>query len=303
MAGGQSVSKAVSIPLVAQNTRDVWHETGINTVGYCPLCVYLLSTWCNRTWPNLPGLPPPYLHIASAIRLRRTQWGEWYMQWSGGSLGGPQRLKVHEPVDFWTTSISLCYHNWYTGLLWLLMTIQAGFRSISEAVNYSHIFYAVWIYIMTCNLNPRFTPYTRFRKCRICKQTVHQAGSHYCQGMSWQLALPSIGSSGLTWLGHHKGWGVGLWKTNCCLGLLCSAAAYQTNHSLCDKSTKIGTKIHYYTMNIFRYWGIWNCTCVSHGGRSPKWLPSNDECSTIMSFKAGISSEYCTRILITKFLW
>jgi len=32
-----------------------------------------------------------------------------------------------------------------------------------------------------------------------------------------------------------------------------SAAAYQTNRSLFDKSTKIGTNIHYYTMNIFRY--------------------------------------------------
>ena len=28
---------------------------------------------------------------------------------------------------------------------------------------------------------------------------------------------------------------------------------YQTNRSLFDKSTKIGTNIHYYTINIFRY--------------------------------------------------
>ena len=29
----------------------------------------------------------------------------------------------------------------------------------------------------------RFTPYTTsFNKCRICRQVVHQAGSHYCQG-------------------------------------------------------------------------------------------------------------------------
>ncbi|XP_022803501.1 cysteine-rich PDZ-binding protein-like isoform X2 [Stylophora pistillata] len=27
----------------------------------------------------------------------------------------------------------------------------------------------------------RFNPYTTFNKCRICKQTVHQAHSHYCQ--------------------------------------------------------------------------------------------------------------------------
>ena len=42
-----------------------WHETGIITVGHCPLCVYPLSTWCHCTWPDLPGLPPPYLHTAS----------------------------------------------------------------------------------------------------------------------------------------------------------------------------------------------------------------------------------------------
>ena len=28
---------------------------------------------------------------------------------------------------------------------------------------------------------------------------------------------------------------------------------YKTNRSLFDKCTKIGTNIHYYTMNIFRY--------------------------------------------------
>ena len=37
------------------------------------------------------------------------------------------------------------------------------------------------------------------------------------------------------------------------LRFLISAAAYQTNRSLFDKSTKIGTNIHYYTMNVFRY--------------------------------------------------
>ena len=30
----------------------------------------------------------------------------------------------------------------------------------------------------------RFNPYSSFNKCKICKQTVHQAHSHYCQGMS-----------------------------------------------------------------------------------------------------------------------
>jgi len=36
--------------------------------GYHPPCVYHLSTWCHRTWPNLPGLPPPYLHTTSDQR-------------------------------------------------------------------------------------------------------------------------------------------------------------------------------------------------------------------------------------------
>ena len=34
-------------------------------------------------------------------------------------------------------------------------------------------------------LFPRFNPYqTSFEKCRICKTSVHQPGSHYCQGKS-----------------------------------------------------------------------------------------------------------------------
>ncbi|KAK3740063.1 hypothetical protein QZH41_011406 [Actinostola sp. cb2023] len=28
----------------------------------------------------------------------------------------------------------------------------------------------------------RFSPYSEFKKCRICKDTVHQKHSHYCQG-------------------------------------------------------------------------------------------------------------------------
>jgi hypothetical protein len=32
------------------------------------------------------------------------------------------------------------------------------------------------------NCSCRFTPYTKFEKCRICKQLVHQSGAHYCQG-------------------------------------------------------------------------------------------------------------------------
>ncbi|CAI8011678.1 Cysteine-rich PDZ-binding protein [Geodia barretti] len=36
----------------------------------------------------------------------------------------------------------------------------------------------------------RFTPYTTsFNKCRICKQVVHQAGSHYCQGCAYKKGI------------------------------------------------------------------------------------------------------------------
>ena len=42
-------------------------------------------------------------------------------------------------------------------------------------------------HLLSCS---RFTPYTKFTKCKICKQTVHQAGSHYCQGMYHTHLLP-----------------------------------------------------------------------------------------------------------------
>ena len=45
--------------------RTVRHETRIITVGHRPPCVYHLSTRCNCTWSNLPGLLPLYLHTVS----------------------------------------------------------------------------------------------------------------------------------------------------------------------------------------------------------------------------------------------
>ena len=30
-----------------------------------PVCLPFVYTWCIHMWPNLPGLPPPYLHTAS----------------------------------------------------------------------------------------------------------------------------------------------------------------------------------------------------------------------------------------------
>ncbi|XP_060076329.1 cysteine-rich PDZ-binding protein-like [Ylistrum balloti] len=35
----------------------------------------------------------------------------------------------------------------------------------------------------------RFSPYATFEKCRICKSSVHQAGSHYCQGCAYKKGI------------------------------------------------------------------------------------------------------------------
>lgn len=35
----------------------------------------------------------------------------------------------------------------------------------------------------------RFTPYQTFTKCRICKSSVHQSGSHYCQGCAYKKGI------------------------------------------------------------------------------------------------------------------
>ncbi|XP_070578921.1 cysteine-rich PDZ-binding protein-like [Ptychodera flava] len=35
----------------------------------------------------------------------------------------------------------------------------------------------------------RFTPYMKFATCRICKQSVHQVGSHYCQGCAYKKGI------------------------------------------------------------------------------------------------------------------
>ena len=35
----------------------------------------------------------------------------------------------------------------------------------------------------------RFTPYSQFEKCRICKTTVHQPHSKYCQGCAYKKGM------------------------------------------------------------------------------------------------------------------
>ncbi|KAH9412637.1 hypothetical protein DERP_006601 [Dermatophagoides pteronyssinus] len=35
----------------------------------------------------------------------------------------------------------------------------------------------------------RFQPYQKFETCKICKQKVHQAGSHYCQSCAYKKGI------------------------------------------------------------------------------------------------------------------
>ncbi|XP_071962308.1 cysteine-rich PDZ-binding protein-like [Antedon mediterranea] len=36
----------------------------------------------------------------------------------------------------------------------------------------------------------KYSPYNKsFVKCRICKQSVHQVGSHYCQGCAYKKGI------------------------------------------------------------------------------------------------------------------
>merc|ERR1712168_1691615 len=38
----------------------------------------------------------------------------------------------------------------------------------------------------------RFSPYGSFEKCRICKCSVHQQGSHYCQSCAYKKGMCSM---------------------------------------------------------------------------------------------------------------
>ena len=38
----------------------------------------------------------------------------------------------------------------------------------------------------------RCSPYTKYSKCRICRSSVHQAGSHYCQGCAYKKGYAII---------------------------------------------------------------------------------------------------------------
>ncbi|XP_071662201.1 cysteine-rich PDZ-binding protein isoform X1 [Patagioenas fasciata] len=49
----------------------------------------------------------------------------------------------------------------------------------------------------------RFDPYgkNKFAICRICKSSVHQPGSHYCQGCAYKKGQSSLGH---LWSSSHQ---------------------------------------------------------------------------------------------------
>ena len=49
-----------------------------------------------------------------------------------------------------------------------------------------HTFYPSVLKIFMFFFFVRFTPYSQFEKCRICKTTVHQPHSKYCQGCAYK---------------------------------------------------------------------------------------------------------------------
>ncbi|XP_027194112.1 cysteine-rich PDZ-binding protein [Dermatophagoides pteronyssinus] len=55
-------------------------------------------------------------------------------------------------------------------------TTESGGRSINENK------------ALTSRKN-RFQPYQKFETCKICKQKVHQAGSHYCQSCAYKKGI------------------------------------------------------------------------------------------------------------------
>ncbi|CAI5658565.1 unnamed protein product [Oreochromis niloticus] len=54
---------------------------------------------------------------------------------------------------------------------------------------------------MLTSKKARFDPYSKsgFAICRICKSSVHQAGSHYCQGCAYKKGLQAGPLAGCSW--------------------------------------------------------------------------------------------------------
>lgn len=56
-------------------------------------------------------------------------------------------------------------------------TVESGGRKIGENK------------LLTAN-KTRFNPYTsNFQKCRVCRTSVHQVGSHYCQACAYKKGI------------------------------------------------------------------------------------------------------------------
>ena len=94
--GRHAESPTVMIPITSHFSLALWTRKGIDAallvlwppalrpvvkemvlrffIGHQPYCVYCQSTW-HHMQPDLPGLPPPYLHTASDQRLEVGQPG------------------------------------------------------------------------------------------------------------------------------------------------------------------------------------------------------------------------------------
>ena len=82
-------------------------------------------------------------------------------------------------------------------LLSMCHSVQLFFLELFQNSWKSHIYTSmIYIYISFPGENKaltakkaRFTPYGTFGKCRICKSSVHQVGSHYCQGCAYKKGI------------------------------------------------------------------------------------------------------------------
>lgn len=67
------------------------------------------------------------------------------------------------------------------------------FIHYGHAANMAEQLYCICAYVSIIHFRHRFDPYSKsgFAICRICKSSVHQAGSHYCQGCAYKKGTKS----------------------------------------------------------------------------------------------------------------
>ena len=119
--GGQSVSKAASIPFVVHDARDGLAQNG-NCYCLAPLpCAYPLSTWHNHTQPDIPGLSPPYLHtVSNQILEVRMAWEQGYLSHAELHVGDVFTFPCPHSLTFYLPpSASLSLHSLTPSLLFL----------------------------------------------------------------------------------------------------------------------------------------------------------------------------------------